>query len=469
MLDQGERLAIGPRLERLPMSWAIGRIVFLAGLAWFVESFDIGAIGVILPVLHKVLGLSTGQTGTLAVASTIGIVLGMIPAGRLADRLGRRRLLIAGVAVYSVLTLAAALSPTFNVLLLFRFLSGFGMGAVFPLPYTMASELLPSHKRTWISGVLDACLSMGYFIAPLLGLLIIPNFPSVIAWRIFLGLGAVPVIYAVVVWKWMPESPRWLMARGRSDEALAVVGYLEQETVRYTGAALPEPAATPTAAAVSEPGATPWSRRYWRRTLVGIAAATGTFFMFYVVMTYMPTIFSDKGFSYATSFGFAAIITGCAIPGKLLNGWLAERWGRKPAVAVFLGLAVIGAMMFGVATSATSFLLYGIAMSLFGTGAFPAVKMYYAEQYPTDMRGLGSSTVEATARFLGGVVGPSVMPWAWQRFGLSASFTVIAAVAAVAVVVLLYWGVESRGLSLEAIQARYRSPNRVPVAFPFHQ
>lgn len=446
------------RLERLPMTWALWRIVLVAGLAWLVESLDIGAMSVILPILQKVMSLNAGQVGILAVASTVGIVVGLIPAGRLADRFSRRSVLVAGVLTYSLLTALAALSPNYAVLVALRFAAGLGMGAVFPLPYAMVGELVARDRRTWFSGILDACLSAGYFVAPVLGLVVVPHFPPALAWRVFLILAGLPVFYVLLVRRYVPESPRWLAERRRFEEADAVLRHLEAESERRSGRPLSEaqPVVAIEPAPAAEVGGSPWSRPYIGRTVVSIAGATGAFFMFYVVMTYMPLIFAHQGFSYAKSFAFAAVITAGAIPGKLLNGYLAEVWGRKWIFGVFMGLAAVGALLFAVATTPTGMLAYAVAMSFFGTGAFPVIKMYYAEQYPTALRAAGSATVEAVGRFLGGVVGPVAMPLAWQVLGLTSAFRVIAATALAAVVVLALWGIESRGLSLEAIQARYR-------------
>ncbi|MGC8487881.1 MAG: MFS transporter, partial [Clostridia bacterium] len=393
-------LQIAERLERLPMSRYVWLLVFLAGGAWFVESLDVGASGVVLPVLKTLWHLTPSQAGLLAVASTAGVVVGLPPAGFLGDRIGRVRLLTIGIVIYSALTLVAALSTGFGMLLTLRFLAGLGMGAVFPLPYSIVSEWVQKTRRTWLSGFLDACLSVGYFIAPLLGLLIVPHLPAAWGWRMFLAAAGLPLIYALLVRRLMPESPRWLAMNGRTAEAEAAVARAEQRS-----------GVTPGSAAVTAPEspvdtAVPLS---WRRlagpTAVSAVAATGTFFMFYVVMTYTPTIFSQIGIPYAKSLGFAALITAVAIPGKLLNGYLSERWGRKATFAVFMGLAALGAAFFAAGPALPGLVTAFMAMSFFGTGAFPGLKMYYAEQYPTAVRVRGAASVEAIGRTLGGIVG----------------------------------------------------------------
>ena len=457
------RSDIPARMERLPVTWFTWKVVLLAGLAWFIESLSIGSLGVALNPLKQVMNLGAGQVGVLTAASTFGIVIGLIPAGFLADQFGRKRILVWGIVEYSVFTLLCAIAPNYTVLLIFRFLSGLGMGAVFPLPYAIVSEFVHSRQRTLFNGIMDAFLSVGYFIAPLLGLWILPNLPLNISWRVFFAVSAVPILYAGIIKASLPESPRWLDRKGRHTQAQAVMASIEAQVSKR--AALPPftvdgKAAEARSAAKSADGehratfASPWRPPYLRLTVSRAIAATGTFFMFYIVMTYMPMIFSSKGLSFAHSLLFTAIITAAAIPGKLLNGALAERFGRKAMYVVFMGVAGIAALFFGIATSAIAMVVYACVMSLFGTGAFPALKMSYAEQYPTYMRTTGAATVETIGRFFGGVVGSYLIPVLLKLYGLSVGFYIVAALAFVALLVELAFSVETKGATLEQLEVK---------------
>lgn len=448
---------IAGRIDRLPVTLFTWRIVLLGSLAWFIESLSIGAMGVVLPIVKRTMALSAGDIGLLAVASTIGIVLGIIPAGQLADLLGRKRILVWGIVEYSVLTMLCALSPNFIVLVILRLLSGLGMGAVFPLPYAITSEFVPLNRRTAFNGVMDASLSVGYFIAPILGLLILPRLAPSISWRIFFVVSGLPIVSAWLISKYLPESPRWMVRRGRESQALQVLSMVEEETIRRSGAVLPEPTANPaTTQELSMPIKvrfwTPWQRPYVRRTIVSSVAAVGTFFIFYIVMTYLPLIFGQDGLTLAKSLIFAAIIIGAGIPGKLLNGWLGELWGRKAMYVIFMGIAGVGALFFGGAKTAVFMIGYGCLMSFFGNGAFPSLKMSYSEQYPTPLRTTGSSTVEMWGRFLGGVVGSFAFPSLIAGIGVIPSFHIVAVVCFVAVIILGVFSQETKNQSLESIE-----------------
>lgn len=449
---------IAARMDRLPVTAFTWRIVILGSLAWLIESLSIGAMGVAIPVLKHVMALTAGDIGLLAVSSTLGIVLGLIPAGQLADRYGRKTVLFWGIIEYSILTILAALSPNFTLLVTLRFLSGLGMGAVFPLPYAIIGEFAPLNRRTTFNGVMDSALSAGYFIAPLLGMAILPSMAPQMSWRIFFVLSGAPIILAFVIRRYLPESPRWLSRRGDTAKAEDVMRSIEREVEKRYGQPLPAPAPISTVVQSDQEANVwaPWTARYVRRTLVLSMAALGTFFVFYIVMIYLPYIFSKHGFTFAHSLLFTAIITGAAIPGKLLNGYLGEHLGRKWMYLIFMGTAGIAALFFGLATTAVGMIVYGCIMSFFGTGAFPVLKMSYAEQFPTPIRTTGAATVETLGRFFGGVVGPYAFPALIIGIGLGPSFDLVAGVTLLAVLIVGLFGQESKNQSLEMLETTLR-------------
>ncbi|HEX7389116.1 MAG TPA: MFS transporter [Acidiphilium sp.] len=323
------------------------------------------------------------------------------------------------------------------------------------MPYAIVCEFVRKTHRTMFNGFMDACLSVGYFIAPLLGFLVFPNFAPEISWRIFFMIAATPIIWAAVVYWLMPESPRWLARHGRFEQAEATLSRLERLSRAAIGHDLAEPAPIVTTHEV-----TPVSGSFRQlfgpdligRTVARCISAIGVFFMFYVVMSYMPTIFVAHGLKFATSLVFTAIITGAAIPGKLVNGWVAERLGRRFAYVIFMGFAGLGAVLFAVAGSVVGSVAFACVMSFFGTGAFPALKMSFAEQYPIELRATGAATVETVSRFFGGVVGAYLLPILLHRAGQEVSFIIIAVVALIGIIVELTSTIETQGKTLEELE-----------------
>ena len=128
-----------------------------------------------LPSLTALYHLNTGLKSVVAISSSAGVVLGIVPAGLLADRVGRKRVMVGGTIVYSVLTFLTGFAPDIAAVIALRVLAGIAMGAVFPLPYAYAAELCPPAVRGRFTGIADSFLSVGYFLSPLLALVLIPS------------------------------------------------------------------------------------------------------------------------------------------------------------------------------------------------------------------------------------------------------------------------------------------------------
>lgn len=427
-------------------------------LGWLVESYDIGLVGSVMPSLSHLYHLGTGQKSLLATASTIGIVAGIVPAGWLADHYGRKRVLIIGTLAYSVVTVATGLVDSFDSIVALRIVAGLAMGAVFPLPYAYGSELLPSSIRGRFTGIADSFLSVGYFASPLLAAFLIPSVDNSTGWRIMFFIGGIPVLFALLAWRVLPESPRWYEARGRYADSEGVLERIESRVQNELGRPLPVvvPLNRPGAANPTGPGpGSAWKAMLHptmlRRSVVLWITFGGMFFVFYSIQTFMPTLVHSMGFTLTSSFAFTSIIVAVSIPGKLLEAWLVERWGRKPVIISFGVMAAVSALVFGVVRGAVLVVGVGAVMSFFGIGIDPAVKIYTAESYPTAIRGTATAATEGFGRFLSGIVGPAIIPPLLAVGGVAAVYGVIGTVAAVAVLTVALFGEETRGRSLEQL------------------
>jgi putative MFS transporter len=456
---------ISARIDRLPLSSEVWRIMLLAAIAWLVESYDIGVIGNVLPSLQAFFHLDTFSVGLLAIASTLGIVLAVIPAGWLADRIGRKRILVFGTAWYAFFSFLCGFAPTPTMLVLLRFVAGLGMGAIFPIPYALAAELTPRHFRGIMTGLLDSFLSVGYFLAPLLAFALIPQVPLASGWRWLFYIGGLPLLYVPVLLKWLPESPRWLESRGRSDEANAIVRYLETKIEQRSGRPLPEPQITAdemmerqrsgqrTDKKASRPAPTVFQGPYLKRTLMMWIAFACILFVFYAVQTYTPTVLVKEGYSLGNAFLMTTIIVLASIPGKATAAYLADRFGRKITLACFAILAALCALLFGFSQNMALVLGCGILLSFFGIGIDPVIKIYGAEQYPTRMRETGVGFFEGVGRLFGGALAPFIMSFVLASSGVPGSYIFVACLAIVGVVAVIVLGYETKGQTIEQTSA----------------
>lgn len=452
---QREPVRSAERLDRLPMSPWLLRLIALLFLGWLVESYDVGLIGNVLPSLSHIYNLSAGEKSLVATSSTIGIVVGILPAGYLADRFGRKCVFLAGILVYSVITFVTGFSTSAGDVVVLRFLAGLGMGAVFPIPYMLGSEFIPPRIRGRFTGLADSFLSFGYFLAPLLAIWLIPTTSSS-GWRTMFFLGGIPVIFFFLVWKWVPESPRWHEIKGHHDKAEAILTKIEQHVERATGQL---PAVGPPLPVVESPGRVPLrtllNREYAKRTIMLWIVFGGSFFLFYSIQLYMPTVVHKLGYTLTSAFVLTSIIVGVSIPGKWFEAWVVERWGRKPVIISFTGLAAVASILFaflgGRVGGIAVILVFACVMSFFGISVDPAVKVYTAESYPTRVRATGTNATEGFGRLIAGVIGPAVIPVLLVSGGVSAAYTLVGAVALVAVLAIVILGGETRGRALEEI------------------
>jgi putative MFS transporter len=462
------------RLDRLPPTRWLSGIMVLLFLSWFIESYDVGLTGAVLPSLTHQFHLSTSMKTLMSLSANVGIVAGIVPAGRLADRYGRRRVLIAGTSIYAVLTFATGLAPGIWAVIGLRVAAGLAMGAVFPIPYVYASEISPPDRRGRFTGWADSLLSVGYFASPLLAVGLIPSVDDTTGWRVMFLLGGLPLLFAVLAWRYLPESPRWAEAAGRWAEAEAILQRMEERAVRATGQPLP-PVLPPTADGQADscgtrsPRLSEIFRPPWlRRSAVLWVTFGGTFFIFYSIQTFMPTVLSTMGFTLTSSFAFTALIVGVSIPCKLLESWVVERWGRKPVIVGFTAVAAAASLMFGFVRGPGLVLAIGCVMSFFGIGVDPAVKAYTSESYPTRMRGWGTATTEGFGRLISGVAGPALIPFLLADVGVGAVYALVGSVALAAVSVTWLFGRETKGMNLEEIStqkvsAHTRADRRVAV------
>ena len=453
--------AIPARIDRLPVSREIWGIMLLAGVAWLVESYDVGVIGNVLPSLQKEFHLGAFSVGLLAIASTLGIVISVIPAGWLADTIGRKKILIIGTAWYSVFSLLCGFAPTPTALVLLRFVSGLGMGAIFPIPYAMAAELTPRHFRGAMTAILDSFLSVGYFVAPLIAFALIPRLPQDIGWRTLFYIGGFPLLFVPALLKWMPESPRWLEVKGRTREADAIVSKLEHDIERRTGEQLPPPQIEAkgvtgkldsSAQRSTRPGGRYhqiFERPYLKRTVMMWVAFSCILFIFYAIQTYTPTVLIQQGYASATAFLLTAIIVVASIPGKYAAAFAVERFGRKATLTWFTGAAAVAAILFGLVHNPVLSLSCGIMLAFFGIGVDPVIKIYGAEQYPTRIRETGIGLFEGVGRFFGGALAPFIMAFLLTGIGVPGSYLFVALLALVGVGAVAWLGTETKGRSIE--------------------
>lgn len=438
-------MTITERLETLPVSRFHYFLLITAGLGWMFDSMDTGIISFVLPVLMKTWKLSPEQVGTIGSIGLIGMAIGAILSGTIADLFGRRKIFAATLIIYSFATGLCGLSWNYESLLVFRFLVGFGLGGQLPVAVTLVSEFSPIKHRGKFLVLLESFWAIGWLLAALISYIIIPRF----SWHAAFYIGSLPALYVFYLWKSIPESPRYLASKGKLAQAEAIVKVIEAQSgvSRTTTELAPQPISqTPSNLAVKEL----FSNKFIRRTIFLWLLWFGVVYAYYGIFTWLPSLLTLKGFPLTKTFEYVMIMTLAQIPGYFSAAYLVDKVGRKPTLSIYLICTAIFAYFFGQSSNVQTILLMGSLMSFFNLGAWGIVYTYTPELYPTHARATGSGWAAGFGR-IGGIIAPVVVGLMIGFYHLSSQsvFLMFAAVLILTALNVIILGEETKGKPMD--------------------
>lgn len=369
-------LPVGAAFDRMPFTRRHLAIALTLFVAFAIDSWELVALVYVQADLGASLGADPQQVGLVLAALSLGMIPGALLWGPVADRIGRRPACFYSMVAYSVLAIASAFAPGPGTLVALRAVSGFALAGVYTITFPYFLELVPTRLR----GRAAVFLSMGWPI----GLLCAIGASSVIrdwSWQILLA-GAVAGGWAFVLRAVVPESPYWLVARGRQDEARAVLREL----------------ASPDAQArlVGSGGRIGNPLELFRGGLLRVAApALLVNFVFswgyWGLQNWLPTLLQKQGLTLDASLAFAALGAVMMIPGYLTAAFLTARHGRKKIFLLYVLAACAGGFVFATADSQFQLYLGNFLLSFFSLGAWGVWNTWNGEFYPTATRGTGAA------------------------------------------------------------------------------
>jgi len=439
------------RLDRLPLSRFHWKLVGVSGLGWMFDSMDVGIISFVVATLVGEWKLAPDQASWMISIGMLGMLTGAAAAGMLADRFGRKAMFQATLLVFSGATALCGLAWSYLSLMAARFLVGFGLGGELPIASTLVSEFSPARWRGRLLVLLESFWAYGWVLAAIIAYFVIPQY----GWRLAFLLGALPAFYVFVLRRSLPESPRFLLSKGRVDEAEKVVRSVEEASgvVSPGGARLEAPIGRgKRAEGTLQQFLELWSLPYLRRTVMLWVLWFTIVYSYYGIFTWMPTLLSEGGRGLTKSFGYVLVITLAQIPGYFSAAYLVEKAGRKWTLASYLFLTAVGAFFFRNAGAEAEILFWGCFISFFNLGAWGVVYTYTPEMYPTRVRGTGAGWAAACGR-AAGVLAPLVvgqMLGSWG-VGYESVFVMFAAVLVVGAANVVLLGEETKGRTLEEI------------------
>jgi AAHS family benzoate transporter-like MFS transporter len=385
--------------RRRTVLWVVG----IATVGLIFDGYDLVVYGTVLPVFLRdptQLGEVTPElAGALGSYMLIGVLVGALLAGSVGDIVGRRKVMLAAYAWFSVGMAITAMVNSTTMFGLLRFATGIGVGALVATTGALVAEYAPAGKKNLCNAITYSGVPVGSLLSALTAILLLDQ----IGWRGMFWIGALPLVTLLpLAFFKMPESPAWLASRGRMDEARAVSA--------KTG--VPIPTEMPTAAGETKPVvggragfAGLFGRQYLFPTLVfGFVSAT-CLMLVYSLNTWLPELMRQAGYDARGSLSFLLVLNGGAVLGAIFGSRFADRFGPKPVVTSFF---LIGAVALAVLTFNLPFavLLGSIAIVGLGTSGTQALIFgFVANYYRTNVRGAAVSWCAGFGR-LGGIGGP---------------------------------------------------------------
>jgi MFS family permease len=475
------RSLIPARIDRLPWSPFHSRLVAALGVAWILDGLEITvASGVAELLTHKdTLALSSVQVGALASVYLVGEVFGALFFGRLSDKLGRRNLFIITLAVYLIgsgltaFTLGAGPGWLFY-LYLTRFIAGAGIGGEYAAINSAIDELIPSKYR----GRVDIAVNGTYWAGAILGTLgtyiILHNFEPGLAWRIGFLLGPVLGLVIIFVRRNLPESPRWQVMNGRTEEAEKSINFIEHE-VEASGRKLPpvdrskEMELTPAEDIGYLALLRVLFRDYPTRSIYGATLMITQSFLYNAIF-FTYTLVLGKFYGVSTASGPLYLIAFCVgnLAGPLLLGHFFDTIGRKKMISgtyILSGvLLALSAVLFnaGALTAITQTLCWCVIFFFASAGA-SAGYLTVSEIFPLEVRAKAIAVFFAIAQCfgaLGPIVYGALIGNGENPFDLFIGYLIGAAVMIVGGLVTIAFGVSAEGKSLEDIAAPLAAKGR---------
>ncbi|MFG6080721.1 MFS transporter [Paracoccus litorisediminis] len=413
------------------------RLLGIFGLVWAADAMQVLAIGFTAASIAASFGLTVPQalqTGTLFF---LGMFAGATLFGRIADRIGRRNVLLLTVLCDAGFGMASAFAQDFTMLLALRFLTGMAVGGTLPVDYALMAEFLPPKNRgrwlVWLEGfwaIGTIAVALTAWIAHLAG--------AAEAWRWIFGAAALPAVIGVFLRLWVPESPMFLLRQGKEERARAVVN----RVLTGNGGPALDPQVRLTAPDAPEVGQGIFGPELKRRSIAVFATWFLVSLSYYGVFVWLPSQLVSGGAGFVKSYGFLVLLALAQIPGYALAAHGVEAWGRKRTLQIFLILSAGGCFLFTLAATPLTSALALLLMSFALLGTWGALYAFTPELYPTGLRATGMGTASAVAR-VGGLLAPSALGLVVAQ-GFGVAIGVFSALLLLAAIATLFIRAETR-------------------------
>lgn len=337
------------------------------GTAWLFDAADVALLSFIMPLIKQEWHLTAGQIGLVGSITTIGMMIGAFLFGYLADRFGKKNIMMITLLVFSISNLLLAMTTNVNQFLLIRFITGVGLGGELPVASTIIADSFSGHTRSKMLILVDSFWAIGWIFASLLSTLVMPAY----GWKFTVIITSLTAIYTLVLRKHLPAETNVKNEKLNLGIALNKI----------------------------------WSAEFRRQTLCLSILWFVIMFVYYGLFLWLPSILIQRNLSISRSFLYTLITSFAQLPGYFLAAYLMGKLSRKKVLGIYIIGTIIGAFLFGTAQTEAMVLFSGSLLSFFTLGAWGIMIALTPTQYPIELRGMGIGFTQAIGR-IGATIGP---------------------------------------------------------------
>lgn len=379
-----------------PLQWLV---FFLGFLVFFCDGLDTGIIGFVAPALLDDWGITKPQLAPVLSAALVGMSIGAIISGPLADKFGRKKVIVATTLLFAIFTIMCGLATSTQDLMIYRFITGIGLGAAMPNISTIVSEYMPIKRRAFLTGIAGCGFMLGISCGGILSAFLLESF----GWAKVIIIGGVtPIILAVFLMLKLPESTQYLVKKNKTQQAQGILekiqGHPFSDNVQFK-------LATAEANTSDEsPVKQVLGKYFWGSSMLWLCCFM-SLLVFYLLTSWMPTILKTAGFSTQQFSLIAAIFPFGGVIGAVIMGWYMDKLNPTNVIRYAYLFAFILFIITGFVSS--NFILFSISLFLIGAllvGAQSSLLPLSALFYPSTCRAVGVSWMHGIGR-VGAIIG----------------------------------------------------------------
>lgn len=353
------------------------------GTAWLFDAADVAILSFIMPYISKEWTLTPNQLGSVGAITTVGMMIGALLFGYLADRFGKKNIIIITLLVFSISNLALAFTTNVIQFMIVRFITGVGLGGELPVAATIIADSFSGKRRSKMLILVDSFWAIGWIVASLLAFLFMPRF----GWRATVIVTTVMALYTLILRRHLPADINVKENKLSMNVSLSKI----------------------------------FSKEFRLQTICLSLLWFIIMFVYYGLFLWLPSVLISKGFSIIHSFWYVLLTSFAQLPGYFLAAYLMDKISRKQILLIYLIGTITGASIFATASSTAMVLFGSILLSFFTLGAWGIMIALTPTQYPIELRGMGIGFTQAVGR-VGATIGPYLVG---LSLGLGISITTI--------------------------------------------